>query len=78
MSQQLQASQQQVQKLNQDKLQLQQQEMQMKYQIEWYKANTDRTYKEATVEEQKKRTEVEIAQLYDGNPYNDKVRQLGF
>ena len=77
MSQQLQASQQQVQKLNQDKLQLQQQEMQMKYQIERYKANTDRTYKEATVEEQKKRTEVEIAQLYDGNPYNDKVRQLG-
>ena len=50
----------------------------MKYQIERYKANTDRTYKEATVEEQKKRTEVEIAQLYDKNPYNDKVRQLGF
>ena len=48
----------------------------MKYQIEWYKANTDRTYKEAAAEEQRRRTEVEIQQLYDNNPYNDKIRDL--
>ena len=75
-SQQLQNAQTQIKQLNQDKIQLQQQEMQMKYQIEWYKANTDRTYKEAAAEEQRRRTEVEIQQLYDNNPYNDKIRDL--
>ena len=65
-----------IQSLNQDKLKLEQQELQMKYQIEWYKAQTDRTYKQATTEEQKRRTEIELAQMYDGNPFNDKVKQL--
>lgn len=73
----LEEAQNQIKQLNQQKLQLEQQELKMKYEIEQYKAKTDRTYKEATVEEQKRRTEVEIAQLYDGNPYNDKVRQIG-
>lgn len=65
-----------VEQLNQAKLQLEQQDMNMKYQLEWYKAQTDRDYKEATAEEQKKRTEVEIKQMYDNNPYNDKIVQM--
>ncbi len=73
---QLQAAQQQIEKLNQTKLQLDQKQLEQTYTIEMYKANTERTYKQATVEEQKRRTEVEIAQLTDGNPYNDKLRQL--
>lgn len=73
---QLQAAQQQIEKLNQTKLQLDQKQLEQTYTIEMYKANTERTYKQATVEEQKRRTEVEIAQLTDGNPYNDKIRQL--
>ena len=77
-SKQLEQSQKQIEKLNQTKLQLEQQDMAKKYQLEWYKAQTDRDYKEATAEEQKRRTDVEISQLYDGNPYNDKVRQLGY
>lgn len=72
----LQKARQQINTLNSSKLQLEQQEIKMKYQIEWYKANTDRTYKEATAEEQKRRTEMEIRQMYDGNPYNDIVRKL--
>lgn len=76
-SKQLEKSQQEVQKLNQTKLQMEQQQAKMKYEVEWFKARTDRDYKEATAEEQKRRTEVEIQQLYDGNPYNDKLRQLG-
>ena len=76
-SQQLDKSQKQIESLNQAKLQLEQQEIQMKYQIEWYKANTDREYKEATAEEQRRRTDAEIQQMYDGNPFNDKVRQIG-
>ena len=25
---------------------------------------------------EEKRTEIELAQLHDGNPYNDKIRQI--
>ncbi len=74
---QLEQSQKKIESLNQAKLQLEQREADMKYQVEWYKARTDRTYKEATAEEQKRRSEIEIAQLYDNNPYNDKLRQIG-
>lgn len=76
MEKQLQEAQKQVQSLNQTKMQLQQKELEQQYKVEMYKANTERTYKEATVEEQKKRTEIELAQLTDGNPYNDKIRQV--
>ena len=75
-SQALKASEEKIATLNSDKLQLQQQEINMKYQIEWYKAQTDRNYKEATAEEQKRRTQVEIMQQYDNNPDNDKIRDL--
>lgn len=75
-SKQLEQAQQQVQSLNQAKLQLEQQDLKMRSQIEWYKAQTDRTYKEATAEEQKRRTDAELSQMYDGNPYNDKIRNV--
>ena len=76
-SQELQKSQKKVEQLNQAKLQLEQQDLAKKYQLEWFKAKTERDYREATAEEQKRRIEVELAQLYDGNPYNDKIRQIG-
>ncbi len=76
MQKQLQEAQKKVESLNQTKLQLEQKQLEQNYKIEMYKANTDRSYKEATVEEQKRRTQVEIAQLTDGNPYNDKIRQV--
>ena len=76
MQKQLQDAQKKVEQLNQTKLQLEQKELEQNYKIEMYKANTERTYKEATVEEQKRRTQVELAQLTDGNPYNDKIRQV--
>lgn len=76
MQKQLQEAQKKIEQLNQTKLQLEQKELEQQYRIEMYKANTERTYKEATVEEQKRRTDVEIAQLTDGNPYNDKIRQV--
>ncbi len=72
----LEKSQKQVESLNQAKLQLEQQDLQMKYQLEWYKANTERDYKEGMAEEAKRRTDAEIQQLYDGNPYNDKIRNV--
>lgn len=73
---QLQQFQQQIQKLNQTKLQMDQKEMELKYQIEQFKAQTDRTYKTDMAEEAKRRTEIELKQISDGNPYNDQIKQL--
>jgi hypothetical protein len=41
-----------------------------------YKAKTDDKYKERKMDVEEKRTMIEIAQLRDGNPYNDKIREL--
>lgn len=38
-----------------------------------YKAQTDRTYKESITRNDNRRTEIELAQIHDGNPYNDEV-----
>lgn len=75
-SSQLSKAQSEIGKLNQDKLILEQKEIQMKYQVEWYKAQTDREYKESISEETKKRTEIELQQMYDNNPYNDIIRKI--
>lgn len=72
----LQQANKQIEHLNQNKLQLEQQEITMKDKLEWYKAQTERTYREAMATEARRRTEAEIAQLADGNPYNDKIVQL--
>ena len=73
---QLQKAQGKIEQLNQDKLQLEQQKIQMENKLDWFKAQTDRDYKRAMAEEAKRRTQAEIAQIYDGNPYNDKIRQI--
>ena len=48
----------------------------MEDKVEWYKAQTDRKYKEEMAAEAKRRTELEIQQLNDRNPYNNKIRQI--
>lgn len=73
----LQKAQQKIEQLNQAKLQLEQQKFQMENKLDWFKAQTERNYKETMAEEAKKRTKAEIAQMYDGNPYNDKIKQIG-
>ena len=65
-----------IEQLNQAKLQLEQQEIQLKNKLEWYKAQTDRTYKTKMAEQAEARTRIEEAQLADGNPYNDRIRQI--
>lgn len=75
MQQELQKSQQQVQQLNQQKMQLEQAKLQQSSQIDMYKAETDRTYKEAVIANDKRKTDVEIMQLSDGNPYNDEIKE---
>lgn len=74
--QELQKSQQQVQSLNEAKLKLEQEKNQNDAKIKWFEAQTDREYKQASVQNDAERTKVEIAQLHDGNPYNDTIKQL--
>lgn len=74
--QQLQQAQGKIESLNEAKLQIEQQKIQLQYQIDDYKAKTERTFKENQAQNDTKRTEIELMQLYDGNPYNDKVRDI--
>ena len=73
--QELQKAQTKVENLNEQKLQIEAQNNQVKAEIERYKAQTDRDYKEKEAENDIRRTQVELDQLHDGNPYNDTVRQ---
>lgn len=76
MQQELQKAQQQVQSLNAEKLKLDQKQLDQDYKVEMFKANTERTYREAYIKEQKRRTQVELAQTMDNNPYNDKFAKV--
>ena len=62
-----------VEQLNEAKIQLESQKAQMQNEVEWYKARTERNYRESVAEQDAKRTEIELLQLHDGNPYNDEV-----
>lgn len=76
LQQQLKEAQTQIQKLNEQKMQLDQKKIQLEYQVDWFKAQTDKAYKDRSLDIQEERTKLEIAQLHDGNPYNDKIRQV--
>ena len=56
-------------------MQLEQYKIKADSEIEWFKAKTDRTFKESQQQNDTKRTQIELLQLHDGNPYNDKVKQ---
>lgn len=71
---QLQQYQSKLESLNEAKLQLEQQKVKSDSEINWYKAKADRKYKEGTIENDSKRVEVEVAQMYDGNPNNNEVK----
>lgn len=83
LNQQLQQSQSEYQKaankieqLNEQKMQLEQAKMQMENELEWFKAKTERDYKETTARNDTQRTKIELMQLNDGNPYNDEVKNI--
>lgn len=77
MQSELQKAQQKIQQLDEAKMQLEKEKIAADAKIEMYKAKTDRTYKEGITRNDDRRTEIELMQLNDGNPYNDKVRQIG-
>lgn len=63
-----------LEKFNETKLQLEQQKLKTDSDIRWYMARTDREYKTSKSETEGKKIEVELAQMYDGNPFNNQVR----
>ena len=65
-----------VEQLNEAKIQLEKEKIEKDYQIRQYQARTDRDYKENTAKNDDRRTEIELLQLSDGNPYNDKIAQI--
>lgn len=65
-----------IEELDQANVKLEQQKIQLTYQVDWYKAQTERTYRERQMDIEEERTKIELLQLRDGNPYNDKIRQL--
>lgn len=72
--QQLQQAQQKIQQLNEAKIKLEQEKIQTDSRIKWYEAQTDRNYKVDSVAIDKKRAEIELLQLRDGNPFNDSIK----
>ena len=74
--QQLQQAQSKIESLNEAKLQIEREKNQMQFQLDDYKNKTDRSFKETQAENDTKRTEIELMQLYDGNPYNDEIKDV--
>lgn len=74
--QKLQQALQKVESLNEAKLQIEREKMQLQYQIDDYRNKTERTFKESQAENDTKRTQIELLQLQDGNPYNDEVKNI--
>ena len=76
MQQQNQQLQQKVEQLNETKIQIEAKKAIDQIKLEWYKAVTDREFKENTAENDTARTQIEKMQLYDGNPRNDEVKNI--
>lgn len=63
-----------LQTLDETKLQLEKEKLKVDSDIRWFLAQTDKDYKTKKAESEQKKIEVELAQMYDGNPYNDQVK----
>jgi predicted RNase H-like nuclease (RuvC/YqgF family) len=58
----------------QQKISLEKEKLKTDSDIRWYMAQTERKYKDAQIKNDSKKVEIELAQMYDGNPYNDQIR----
>lgn len=73
LQQQLEQSTKQITRLNDKKLTIEQQDNQVRQQIDWFKAQTDRQFKETQIEAMREKNKLEAAQLLDNNPNNDEI-----
>ena len=70
----LQNAQQQIKQLDEQRMKLETDKMNLEYKVDWFKAQTDKAYRERQLDIEEKKVDIEIAQLRDGNPYNDQIR----
>lgn len=74
LTQQNQQLQQKLEQLNEAKLQIEKDKAKVDADIRWFLARTDRDYKTQQAKNDAEKVKIELAQIYDGNPYNDQVR----
>lgn len=74
--QQTQQLQQKIEQLNEAKIQIEARKAENQNKLEWFKAITEREFKESTAENDTTRTEIEKLQLTDGNPRNDEIKNI--
>ncbi len=70
----LQQTQQKVKQLDEQRMKLETDKMNLEYKVDWFKAQTEKVYKERLLDIEEKKADIEIAQLRDGNPYNDQIK----
>ena len=74
LQQELQKAQQEIKRLDEQRMKLETEKMNLEYKVDWFKAQTDKAYRERQLDIEEKKVDIEIAQLRDGNPYNDQIR----
>ena len=74
LQQELQKAQQEIKRLDEQRMKLETDKMNLEYKVDWFKAQTDKAYRERQLDIEEKKVDIEIAQLRDGNPYNDQIR----
>ena len=74
MQQELEKAQQTIKKLDEQRIKLETDKMNLEYKVDWFKAQTEKAYKERQLDIEEKKVDIELAQLRDGNPYNDQIK----
>lgn len=68
------AAQQQIKRLDEQRMKLETDKMNLEYKVDWFKAQTEKSYRERQLDIEERKVDIEIAQLRDGNPYNDQIK----
>ncbi len=74
MQQELEKAQKEIKRLDEQRMKLETDKMNLEYKVDWFKAQTDKAYRERQLDIEEKKVDIEIMQLRDGNPYNDQIR----
>ena len=74
LQQQLQQAQKQIQDLDAQRLKLETDKINLEHKVDWFKAQTEKTYRDRQMDIEAKKVEIELLQLRDGNPYNNQIR----
>ena len=74
LQQELEKAQQQIKQLDEQRMKLETDKMNLEYKVDWFKAQTDKAYRERKLDIEEKKVDIEIMQLRDGNPYNDQIK----